>query len=122
MCWLQVHIYIIPLLAPALQDQAVRCWVASGGSAGIGRATALAFDKNGCKVAIVGRRKERLDAVVSNFSPIHLSHTPLQMLLQAHMHAIAACWLHSFAFVQRAFNRASSAGDGGSKRVTIGSC
>ena len=37
----------------------------TGGSAGIGKATALAFDKNGCKVAILGRRKERLDAVVS---------------------------------------------------------
>ena len=37
----------------------------AGGSAGIGKATALAFDKNGCKVAILGRRKERLDAVVS---------------------------------------------------------
>ena len=36
----------------------------AGGSAGIGKATALAFDKNGCKVAILGRRKERLDAVV----------------------------------------------------------
>ena len=38
---------------------------AAGGSAGIGKATALAFDKNGCKVAVLGRRKERLDAVVS---------------------------------------------------------
>ena len=37
----------------------------AGGSAGIGKATALAFDKNGCKVAVLGRRKERLDAVVS---------------------------------------------------------
>ena len=37
----------------------------TGGSAGIGKATALAFDKNGCQVAILGRRKERLDAVVS---------------------------------------------------------
>ena len=41
----------------------------SGGSAGIGKATALAFDKNGCKVAILGRRKERLDAVVSLTTP-----------------------------------------------------
>ena len=41
----------------------------SGGSAGIGKATALAFDKNGCKVAILGRRKERLDAMVSLTTP-----------------------------------------------------
>ena len=37
----------------------------AGGSAGIGKACALAFNKNGCKVAIVGRRRERLDTVVT---------------------------------------------------------
>jgi NAD(P)-dependent dehydrogenase (short-subunit alcohol dehydrogenase family) len=35
-----------------------------GGSAGIGKATAFAFDASGASVAILGRRKERLDAVV----------------------------------------------------------
>ena len=36
----------------------------AGGSAGIGKATALQFDANGCKVAVLGRRLERLEAVV----------------------------------------------------------
>ena len=36
----------------------------AGGSAGIGKATAFAFDANGCSVAVLGRRLERLDAVV----------------------------------------------------------
>ena len=46
----------------------------AGGSAGIGKATALAFDRNGCKVAVLGRRKERLDAVVSTFKVLNYSH------------------------------------------------
>ena len=36
-----------------------------GGSAGIGKAAAQAFDANGCSVAVLGRRLERLEAVVS---------------------------------------------------------
>ena len=36
----------------------------AGGSAGIGKATALQFDANGASVAIMGRRLERLEAVV----------------------------------------------------------
>ena len=36
----------------------------AGGSAGIGKAAAFAFDANGCSVAVLGRRLERLDAVV----------------------------------------------------------
>ena len=38
----------------------------TGGSAGIGRAAALAFAANGARVAVMGRRKERLDAVVEH--------------------------------------------------------
>ncbi len=38
----------------------------TGGSAGIGRATAYAFAANGARVAVMGRRKERLDAVVEH--------------------------------------------------------
>ncbi|CAL5224873.1 g7631 [Coccomyxa viridis] len=49
---------------PIIADLKGRRVLVTGGSAGIGKATALAFDKNGCKVAILGRRKERLDAVV----------------------------------------------------------
>jgi NADP-dependent 3-hydroxy acid dehydrogenase YdfG len=36
----------------------------TGGSAGIGKATALEFDANGATVAVLGRRLERLEAVV----------------------------------------------------------
>lgn len=50
---------------PIIADLQGRRVLVTGGSAGIGKATALAFDKNGCKVAILGRRKERLDAVAS---------------------------------------------------------
>ncbi len=38
----------------------------TGGSAGIGRAAALAFGQNGARVAIMGRRKERLDTVLAD--------------------------------------------------------
>ncbi len=38
----------------------------TGGSAGIERAAALAFAANGARVAVMGRRKERLDAVVEH--------------------------------------------------------
>ncbi|CAL5224871.1 g7629 [Coccomyxa viridis] len=48
---------------PIVPDLEGRRVLITGGSAGIGKACALAFDTNGCKVAIVGRRRERLDAV-----------------------------------------------------------
>lgn len=38
-------------------------WITGGGS-GIGRATALAFAKHGCNVAVSGRRADRLQGVV----------------------------------------------------------
>ncbi len=37
----------------------------AGGSSGIGKAAAIAFDANKCSVAVLGRRFERLEAVVS---------------------------------------------------------
>lgn len=46
-------------------SQKAIAWLDAGGSAGIGKATAFAFDANGCSVAVLGRRIERLDAVVS---------------------------------------------------------
>ena len=52
-------------LSRTAEAGAISIFCTAGGSAGIGKATALAFDKNGCKVAVLGRRKERLDAVVS---------------------------------------------------------
>ncbi|BDA43070.1 Glucose 1-dehydrogenase [Coccomyxa sp. Obi] len=47
-------------IIPDLQGKRV---LVTGGSAGIGKAAALAFDANGCSVAVLGRRIERLDAV-----------------------------------------------------------
>ena len=41
-----------------------------GGSAGIGKATALAFDANGAIVTITGRRKERLEAVTQQMKRV----------------------------------------------------
>ena len=43
----------------------------SGGSAGIGRATALQFDANGAIVTVMGRRLERLEAVVKQMKHGH---------------------------------------------------
>ncbi|EIE22082.1 NAD(P)-binding protein [Coccomyxa subellipsoidea C-169] len=50
------------LIIPDLKGKRV---LVTGGSAGIGRATAIAFDANQCAVAVLGRRLERLDAVAS---------------------------------------------------------
>ena len=41
-----------------------------GGSAGIGKATALAFDANGAIVTITGRRKDRLEAVTQRMKRV----------------------------------------------------
>ncbi|BDA48978.1 3-oxoacyl-[acyl-carrier-protein] reductase FabG [Coccomyxa sp. Obi] len=43
----------------------------TGGSAGIGKAAAIAFSNNGAIVTITGRRQERLDAVVSQLKQGH---------------------------------------------------
>ncbi|BDA41141.1 probable glucose 1-dehydrogenase [Coccomyxa sp. Obi] len=48
------------LNVPDLEGKRV---LVAGGSSGIGRRTALAFDADGCSVAIIGRRMERLGAV-----------------------------------------------------------
>ena len=47
----------------------ISCQV-TGGSAGIGRAAALAFGQNGARVAIMGRRKERLDVVLADLPEV----------------------------------------------------
>jgi NAD(P)-dependent dehydrogenase (short-subunit alcohol dehydrogenase family) len=51
----------VPII-PGLQGKRV---LVTGGSAGIGKAAAYAFDANGCYVAVLGRRIQRLDAVAS---------------------------------------------------------
>ena len=53
----------------------------AGGSAGIGKATAIAFSDNGAIVTITGRRQERLDAVTSQLKKVHsLEFHPLESL------------------------------------------
>ncbi len=39
----------------------------AGGTSGIGEAVALAFAKEGCKVAVCGRKQEKIDAIHENF-------------------------------------------------------
>ncbi|CAL8461624.1 g1155 [Coccomyxa elongata] len=48
---------------PIITDLKGKRVLITGGSAGIGKAAAFAFDANGCSVAVLGRRLDRLDAV-----------------------------------------------------------
>ncbi|EIE23343.1 hypothetical protein COCSUDRAFT_41609 [Coccomyxa subellipsoidea C-169] len=48
---------------PIIPDLKGKRVLITGGSSGIGKAAAFSFDANNCKVAILGRRLERLDAV-----------------------------------------------------------
>jgi 3-oxoacyl-[acyl-carrier protein] reductase len=47
-----------------------RTVVVTGGGTGIGKATALEFLKEGCNVAICGRRQDRLDSAKNEFSKL----------------------------------------------------
>ena len=49
-------------MAAGFRDEVV--WITGGGS-GLGRAMALEFASKGCRVAISGRRMERLEETVS---------------------------------------------------------
>ena len=42
--------------------------VITGGGTGIGKACALAFAEEGCKIAICGRRQDKLDSVKKEFA------------------------------------------------------
>ncbi|MCA6107435.1 SDR family oxidoreductase [Bradyrhizobium cenepequi] len=55
--------------ADALQDHVV---VISGGAGGIGRAIAFLFARLGAQVALVGRNKEKLDALAAQLAARHL--------------------------------------------------
>lgn len=50
---------------PIIPDLKGKRVLITGGSAGIGKAAAIAFDANGCYVAVLGRRLERLEAVAN---------------------------------------------------------
>ena len=61
----------------------IRPLLHAGGSAGIGKATAIAFSDNGAIITITGRRQERLDAVTSQLKKVHLlEFHPLDSLHQ----------------------------------------
>src|SRR5690606_10869902 len=53
---------ISPALEPPVADRAQRIVVITGGSAGVGRATARAFARGGADVALIARGEERLNA------------------------------------------------------------
>ena len=67
----------------------------AGGSAGIGKATAIGFSNNGAIVTITGRRQERLDAVTKQLKEVH--HFPPSILsvlpANAHVHVHADHYL-----------------------------
>lgn len=55
----------------------------AGGSAGIGKAAAIAFSNNGAIVTITGRRQERLDDVVAQLKQVHSGPLSLHWLLKS---------------------------------------
>jgi hypothetical protein len=48
--------------------------LSAGGSAGIGKASAIAFSNNGAIVTITGRRQDRLDAVLKELKQVPAIH------------------------------------------------
>ncbi|MFK7998704.1 MAG: SDR family NAD(P)-dependent oxidoreductase [Polyangiales bacterium] len=63
-------------------------WVTGGGS-GIGEAMATEFAKQGAKVVVSGRRKERLDAVVAKLGEERSLALPLDVTDEEAVHAAA---------------------------------
>jgi NAD(P)-dependent dehydrogenase (short-subunit alcohol dehydrogenase family) len=63
-------------------------WVTGGGS-GIGEAMAMEFANQGAKVAVSGRRKERLDSVVATIGPERSLALPLDVTDEEAVHAAA---------------------------------
>ena len=55
----------LPVYSPSVTQQTSKTIIITGGTSGIGRAAALGFANAGWRVAICGRRRDRLDAVKS---------------------------------------------------------
>src|SRR5215207_8299011 len=56
------------------QIESTRTVIVTGGGSGIGRATAEAFARGGCRVAIVGRDGEKLRQVAEKLGPSAIWH------------------------------------------------
>ena len=87
----------------------------TGGSSGIGRATALAFAAEGCGVAIASRTRESGEAVVAEIEALGGEALWIQTdVSQAdQVEAMVAATIARFGRLDYAFNNAGSGGNGG---------
>lgn len=96
--------------------------IITGASAGIGRATALLFAKNGAKLVLTARRQNLLDSLVAEIKQAGGDAIALagNVALEAHNQALANIAVDQFGGLDFAFNNAGTLGAGGStSEVTL---
>lgn len=89
--------------------------IITGASAGIGRATALLFAKNGAKLVLASRRQNLLDSLVAEITQAGGEAIALagDVADEAHHKALANLAIDHFGGLDIAFNNAGTLGAGG---------
>uniref|UniRef100_A0A2A4YY29 Short-chain dehydrogenase n=1 Tax=OCS116 cluster bacterium TaxID=2030921 RepID=A0A2A4YY29_9PROT len=89
--------------------------IITGASAGIGRATALLFTKNGAKLIVTARRQNLLDSLVAEIKQAGGDAIALagDIADEAHHQALANLAIDHFGGLDIAFNNAGTIGAGG---------